>query len=147
MALTNEEKKLKGTLKPSRVKDNPMQGTIATVDSVDTSILLNDYAREEWGRIFIELSELGVIQTTDLNALIMLCDMWGHYCHSRDLIKSGNYIITTPNGMEQNSPHLSNWRTAYKEYFSGCKEFGLTPVARTKINTSPKKTGDAFDEI
>ena len=147
MSKTTEEKALKGTLRKCRVKDNPMNGTIATIDSINPEVLLNDYAREEWDRAFIELSEMGVIQTTDINALIMLCDMWGHYCHSKDLIRTGNYIITTPNGMEQNSPHLSNWRTAYKEYTTLCKEFGLTPVARTKVNLVPKKKGDAFDDL
>ena len=147
MSKTNEEKKLKGTLQPCRIKDNPMTGSIATIESIDKDILLNDYARNEWDRAFVELSEMGVIQTTDLNALIILCNQWGWYCQCNDFMKMGEYIITTPNGMEQNHPHLNNWRIAYRDYVLLCKEFGLTPIARTKIDVTPKKKDDPFGDM
>ncbi len=147
MSLTNEEKKLKGTLKPSRIKANPMNGTIATIEDVSQDQFINAYAFEEYKRCFIDLSELGVIQTTDITSLIMLCDMWGVYCDMKDTIRNKNYTITTPNGMEQTNMSLTNFFRSYAEYFKLCKEFGLTPIARTKIEVTPQKKDDGFESI
>jgi len=147
MALTEEEKRLKGTLKPSRIKDNPMSGTIATIETVEESVFVNTYAYEEYNRCFVELSEMGVIQTTDITSLIMLCDMWGVYCDMKDSIRGKRYMIDTPNGLEQTSMSLTNFFRSYAEYFKLCKEFGLTPIARTKINVTPKQDGDEFEKI
>ena len=147
MSKTNEEKKLKGTLKPSRIKPNPMEGTIATIDSVKVEEFVNEYAFAEYKRTFVELSEMGVIQTTDISSLIMLCDMWGVYCDMKDNIKGKNYMITTPNKLEQTSMSLTNFFRSYAEYFKLCKEFGLTPIARTKIDVTPKKKDDPFGDM
>ena len=84
MAKPTEIKKLKGTLRADRIKDNPMSGSIAVLDDVSEDVFLNNYSFEEYKRCFIELSECGVIQTTDLSSLIMLCDMWGVYCDQKD---------------------------------------------------------------
>jgi len=147
MSKTTEEKALKGTLKKHRQKDNPMSGQIATVDMVSEDMFHNKYAYEEYNRAFVELSEMGVIQTTDISSLIMLCDMWGVYCDQKDLIKGGDYLIKTPNGMKQTSPNLTNFFRAYAEYFKLAKEFGLTPIARTKINVTPQKPDDPFEDL
>jgi len=110
-------------------------------------VFVNEYAYTEYKRCFVELSELGVIQTTDLSSLITLCDMWGVYCDMKDSIRNKNYTILTPNGMEQTSMSLTNFFRSYAEYFKLSKEFGLTPIARTKINVTPKDTGDDFDNL
>jgi P27 family predicted phage terminase small subunit len=144
---TKEEKELKGTLRPSRIKDDPMNGTIATIEDVDSNVFLNDYSKQEYERCFVELSEMGVIQTTDISSLIMLCDMWGVYCDMKDAIRGKRYMIDTPNGLEQTSMSLTNFFRSYAEYFKLCKEFGLTPIARTKINITPKDVGDDFETL
>jgi P27 family predicted phage terminase small subunit len=142
MSKPNEIKKLKGTLRKDRVKSNPMSSRIAMIDEVDESVFLNEYSYEEYKRCFIELSESKVIQTTDITSLIMLCDMWGLYCDMKDSIRNKNYNVKTPNGLEQTSMNLSNYFRAYAEYSKVCKEFGLTPVARTKIEITTKKPSD-----
>ncbi len=147
MAKTNEEKALKGTLKPSRVKDNPMQSAVALIDDVKEDEFINSYAYNEYKRAFVELSECGSIQTTDITSLIMLCDMWGVYCDMKDAIRGGNYNDITPNGHKQASANLTNYFRAYAEYFKVCKEFGLTPVARTKVNAAPKEKKSKFDDF
>lgn len=147
MSKTTEEKALRGTLKKCRVKDNPMSGNIATIDIVSEDMFHNDYAFNEYKRAFVELSEMNVIQTTDISSLIMLCDMWGVYCDQKDLIKGGAYLIKTPNGMMQTSPNLTNFFRAYAEYFKLAKEFGLTPIARTKIEMPEQKGKDDFDKL
>jgi len=139
MAKPNEIKKLKGTLRKGRVKDSPMEGSVAVMSEIDESVFINDYSYQEYKRCFIELSECGVIQTTDITSLIMLCDMWGVYCDMKDSIRNKKYNILTPNGMEQTSMDLTNFFRSYAEYFKLCKEFGLTPVARTKIETTKQK--------
>ena len=144
MAKTNEDKKLRGTLRADRISNSPMNGNIAIIDDVNEGVFINEYAYEEYKRCFIELSEIGVIQTTDLSSLIMLCDMWGVYCDQKDLIRGGKYISLTPNKMEQTSVSLTNFFRSYAEYNKLCKEFGLTPIARTKIEVSkvpPKDEG------
>lgn len=147
MSKTTEEKALRGTLRKHRQKNNPMEGEIATIDMVDESMFHNKYAYEEYIRAFVELSELKVIKTTDISTLIMLCDMWGVYCATKDLINGGNYLIKTPNGMSQTSPNLTNFFRAYAEYFKLAKEFGLTPIARSKIEVSETKDADPFEDL
>lgn len=142
MAKPNEIKSLTGTLRKDRVKDNPMSSAIAVITDVDESVFLNNYSYEEYKRCFVELSEAGVIQTTDITSLIMLCDMWGVYCDMKDSIRDQKYNIYTPNGMEQTSMNLTNFFRSYAEYFKLCKEFGLTPIARTKIEAPKQKPKD-----
>ena len=143
MALPHEIKKLKGTLENSRVKKSPMSGTIAMLNDVDEGAFVNTYAYDEYRRCFVELSEGGVIQTTDISSLIMLCDMWGVYCDMKDSIRGGKYNLEGC----YTSSNLTNFFRSYAEYFKLCKEFGLTPVARTKIETTPKDVGDDFDNL
>jgi P27 family predicted phage terminase small subunit len=147
MAKPNEIKKLQGTLRADRIKDNPMSGTVACIDDVEPEVFINDYSYQEYKRCFIELSEASVLQTTDVTSLIMLCDMWGVYCDMKDAIRNKNYNDITPNGHKQASANLTNFFRAYGEYFKLCKEFGLTPVARTKVEATPKKQHDPFEDI
>ena len=142
MSKPNEIKKLQGTLRADRISDSPMSGNIARINDVAEEVFINEYAFEEYKRCFIELSEGGVIETTDLSSLIMLCDMWGVYCDQKDAIRNKNYISLTPNKMEQTSVSLTNFFRSYAEYFKLCKEFGLTPVARTKVEIRKDKPKD-----
>lgn len=146
MSKTKEEKALKGTLRKCRVTDNQMEGTIANINDVDKSVFYNDYAYEEWTRLFVELSELGVIQATDITGLIMICDSWGVYCEAKDNIRDG-FVTTTPNGLEQNSLHFNNFRIAYRDYFNMIKDFGLTPLARQKISMGKQSDDDPIANL
>jgi len=147
MTKLKNDKALRGTLKPSRIKKNEMIGSVATLESIDTSTLINDYARDEWLRVFEELGELGAIETTDITALVMLCDMYGVYCDMKDSIRNGNYTDKTPNGLVQSNSALTNFYRAYREYQTTCKEFGLTPISRQKIDVKVKGPKDDFLDL
>lgn len=143
---SNEEKKLKGTLRPCRVK-NHSEGTVATIDAVPEESFSNPEAYQHWLTVFEDLSDSEVIRTTDIPALKILCDIWGVYCRAeKDLAEEGQ-TITTPNGHKQPSSSFTNWKQAQIEYMKVCKEFGMTPVSRTKIITAPKKDNDALGDM
>ena len=146
MAVPTNIKKLKGTFQQCRAVENEMETSLLKASSeIDRNVFINDFAFNEWQRIFKELSSTGILMVTDITALIMLCNDVGIYMTCITIIKDKGLNSVTPNGHEQQRPEVSTMMKVKDSYFKSCSKFGLTPTDRMKIEMPVKKKVDIFD--
>ncbi len=138
MTKTAAEKKLKGTLKKSREKET--LELPAVTESFVPEGLINSYAIEEWNAQTKLLIDGGVFSECDTTMLLMYCNEVGIYFDSIDILrKKGNTIKFKKSDYENVSPHFTIKTKAFEIAYKLAKEFGLTPLARTKIEVEKKK--------
>lgn len=120
----------------------PMMATSAPAMMPPAWLL--DEAKVEWGRIAEELSRLGLLTKIDRGALAAVCQAYGRWQQAeealakiaaRDPIFKGLMIKTSNKNLIQN-PLVGAANTAQRDYVRYCAEFGMTPSARTRIDTS-----------
>ena len=117
-------------------------------------------AKHEWGRIIVELDELGILTLVDRGALAAYCQAWARYREAeitiskegstfpvREILRlsSGEEEIVTLNIKPHPAVAISQKeRQSMKQYLI---EFGLTPASRTRIKTPEKPAADDFESM
>lgn len=139
-------KKLQGTLKPSRERNNEMMPPEVEEVEVPTA-LANDYAKSEWLKQTGILSSLNMLHETDTSILLAYCNEMGKYFECIDVIKEGGLTFFTPNGHIMPRPEASEGNKALANAIKISNMFGFNPAARTKIEMPSPKEVDPFDEF
>jgi len=139
-------KKLQGTLKPSRERNNEMMPPEVEADEVPTA-LANKYAETEWLKQTKILSNLNMLHETDTSILLAYCNEMGKYFECIDVIKEGGLTFNTPNGHIMPRPEASEGNKALANAIKISNMFGFNPAARTKIEMPEKKAKDPFSEL
>ena len=148
-------KELQGTLEKSRLQKDELQGEFIT--SHEAPEELNEWGIRLWNDLFKEYGKVNLITRLDLGSLLMMCNEFGTYCESDDLIKAQGLQVEVEvynkNGevvgtKTDVNPMLRVRDNAAKQYKMFCVEFGLTPVSRAKISApKPESKGDELDEL
>lgn len=102
---------------------------------------LTPYAREEWDRIITEIYRLKLVTIVDVTALTAYCETYSLWRTAKDAIAAmaahdtltKGLMVKTPNGVSAN-PLVSVAQSAARDLIRFAAEFGLTPVARSRIN-------------
>lgn len=113
---------------------------------------LLDEAKVEWGRIVTHLHAAGLLTEIDRGALAACCQAYGRWIQAeriladlqkQDPIFQGLMIKTTNGNMIQN-PLVGTANKSMSDYVRFCAEFGMTPSARSRIETpeNPEKVED-----
>lgn len=104
-----------------------------------------------WRRLVKELGPAGILQATDREALIALCDMWDVYHENMALVREGKAIVRSNHHNTERSQLVVSpaWRvakSALRELEQLWSRFGLTPTDRARIE-SPKGSDRPRNDI
>lgn len=147
MTKTKQNKKLQGTHKPSREKET--LELPAVTESFVPEGLINNYAVEEWNAQTKLLIAGGVFSECDTTMLLMYCNEVGLYFDAIDILRiKGTTVLYEKSNYENVSPHFTIKTKSFEIAYKLAKEFGLTPLARTKIEVEKKKDDkDSMSEL
>jgi len=108
---------------------------------------LSDGARTAWGALSTRLDRLGLLTELDAFALELLCENYAEILTLRqDVTTAGRYqAVTTATGdkMERARPAAAMLADAERRFRGMMSEFGLTPSARSRIETTDDADRDA----
>ena len=120
---------------------------------------LSDDAKVEWGRICDELWRLHLLTVLDRGALAIVCQCFGDWIEAERMKRkmaaaapaTGGLLVKGARGNKVKNPLIAIARQSRRDYLQACQEFGMTPSARTRLETpdprgseSPKKTSRFF---
>ena len=107
---------------------------------------ISDTAREVWGQAVLTLDEMGVLTAADVFAIEVLCEAIADHRDAGETIAAEGrfYETTTKEGsaMWRLHPAVALRSDADRRVRGWCAEFGLTPSARSRIETTPKQAED-----
>lgn len=140
------------------VKGNPGRRPINEREPIPQHALptppseLSDDAKIEWGRVSEELFRIGLLSDIDRASLAAYCQAYGRWIQAeraiaemakRDHLTAG-LLIKTTNGNAIQNPLVGTANKAMADMVRYAAEFGMTPSARSRIQTGqPQGSGQA----
>ena len=135
--LTDEEKRLKGTLRLSKAGKN---GPVIPIDNGlrNPSESLGTEAAELWRKEVVPLIDSEIFTVADVGMFTDLCQLTAEY---RGLLVqiNGEYIQTGGEGQIIRHPAWSICRDMLGLINGMRRDFGLSPLSREKLSAKPKK--------
>jgi P27 family predicted phage terminase small subunit len=113
---------------------------------------LSEDAKLEWERVSQQLFRLGLLSQLDRTSLAAYCQAYGRWKQAeaalaelarRDQLSHG-LMIKTSNGNLIQNPLVGTANKAMAEMMKYAVEFGMTPSARSRIETSAPFNGGKF---
>jgi P27 family predicted phage terminase small subunit len=150
---TDQEKALKGTLRPSRVLEPSVKLSKLTSFELPPADL-PAIGKQEWQRVMQQLQPLGVLTAVDLSLLKSYCQHVATMeLAAEELNKPGGYLTMMTNKGGGSYPIKSPWVGIYNEASDRAnklgQQFGFTPSSRTRIvaPTDKDKPADPWAEL
>jgi P27 family predicted phage terminase small subunit len=116
---------------------------------------LGKEARKVWERLAPMLDEAGLLTEGDAIALGNLCQAYATLQKAQAQLDKTGLLMKTPSGYVQQSPLVGIVNSAMQTITTLCREFGLTPAARSRItaaepsapvaNRGPQKIADPVE--
>ena len=100
---------------------------------------LDDNAKREWRRLVPILERMRVLTEADEIALGNLCQQYALMQEAQIKLKKTGLLVKTRSGSIQQSPLVAIISTTVDQVNKLCREFGLTPSSRTRIQVEPVK--------
>ena len=151
---TNSSRDAEGGEQPTRKR---VDADRYKIGNIPERIKDDRYAAEQWRYLSVELKKLGMLMAVYKMPLMMHCINVSLFLQAHDRIEAkrkeieegenkGLSALTmlTPNGYEQMSTDLVNYKTLHEMVMKGADEFGLTPKARAKVLKDPNQIGLQF---
>jgi P27 family predicted phage terminase small subunit len=96
------------------------------------------------------MEKMGVSTPLDGMSVKMFADSWERYTSARDFIKEHGEIYTTTTAqgdlMYRKRPEVEIAHVAWQQLFAMVKQFGMTPLSRSKIE-SPEKEEITLEDL
>lgn len=92
-----------------------------------------DDAAKLWRKLAPQMTASGMLKSTDLHALEMLCLHWAAARRAWKLLDKGGILIKGRQGDPVKNPAQYVWRSEAQAFAKLASEFGLTPAARSRI--------------
>jgi P27 family predicted phage terminase small subunit len=109
---------------------------------------LDDMAKLEWDRLVPILTQMQVLTEADYMALASLCQAYSTMAKAQEQLNKTGILFKTPNGYVQQSPLVSIVHQSAELLTKLCREFGLTPSARSRVTTiGQNQSENPFDEF
>jgi P27 family predicted phage terminase small subunit len=109
---------------------------------------LDEVARKEWRRLLKILRFMRVLTEADYMALASLCQAFSTMSKAQKQLTQTGILFKTPSGYVQQSPLFSMVNQSAELVTKLCREFGLTPSARSRVTTIGQNQSDnPFDEF
>jgi P27 family predicted phage terminase small subunit len=133
-----EAEGFRGKRKPKAGEPKPAK--VARVPSPPAYLCAE--AQKEWNRIAHQLSELGLLTELDISILALYCAAFGRWITAEKglrafarLEKGSGLTSQTSNGNIIQHPLVGISRRAAHDMLRYAAEFGMTPSARSRIDT------------
>jgi len=102
---------------------------------------LSPYAQDEWWRVGPQLWTLGLLTTLDVSPLAAYCHAYGTWREAAEALERvaacdeamRGLLIKTQDGNARRNPLIKIAADAAADMIRFAAEFGLTPIARTRI--------------
>jgi P27 family predicted phage terminase small subunit len=125
-------KELRGTLQPADAAGEP-QPDSALYFPPPAELANRPIAKEYWEVHLPLLVKNRMITEVDMAQFALLCLAFEDLIEAEQDLRTNGKTIRTENGYLVQSPYVSMRAQRWKEYVELCREFGLTPSARTRI--------------
>lgn len=151
-ALADNIKLMQGTLQKCRQNENAPK---VTPDLPEMPETLSERAVSVWGKIAPMLNQYGVVSSFDQIAIENLCETYAEWLHLNDYInndldnKTSYETVSDKGGLSHRAyPEIAQRATVSRRLQSLLSDFGLTPAARSKVNTITKdKKEDPWKDL
>jgi P27 family predicted phage terminase small subunit len=132
----------RGPKPQNRYVGTPLQGR------PDPPAFLDDEASEHFRELAGMMSEAGCLSLLDTDALTLFCSHWSRWRKAEAILADECDVITAKNGYRQANPWYNVSQEAMKGMHLYIKEFGLSPLARSKMNLpEPDETEGKWSEF
>lgn len=126
--LPSESHKKRGTFRPDRHATAPLP-----IEVPEMPLDLPPLAQAVWKNVTTKLFAAGLIADIDQVAVRMLAESVWLYQEAHDDIIAKGLIVTTTNGNIQQNPAVGIRNKAWEQIVKLCRQFGMTPSARTGL--------------
>lgn len=103
---------------------------------------LSAEAKKHWRIVAKQLVDMKVLTKIDGHALALYCEAYARWRHANDQIRKYGVAVKAPSGFPIQSPYLAIANKAFDQMRSMLVEFGMTPSARTRVQTVEPKDDD-----
>jgi len=108
---------------------------------------LDETAKMEWRRLVPILKRMRVLTEADYLALGSLCQSYSTLIKAQTKLSEGGLLFKTPSGYVQQSPLLSIVNSCVETITRLCREFGLTPASRSRLQMLEEPRTNPRDNI
>ena len=98
---------------------------------------LDNAAKQQWRRLVPILERMRILTEADGIALGNLCQQYAMLQQAQAKLQKTGLLLKTKSGYIQQSPLVGIISAAVDQVNKLCREFGLTPAARTRIQVAP----------
>ena len=113
----------------------------------DCPAYLDEAAKLEWNRLAPILQQMRVVTDADGIALGMLCQAYATLIRAQSKLTETGLLFKTPSGYVQQSPLIGIVNSSTETITRLCREFGLTPAARTRVQVQDQEQKDEKDGV
>jgi len=106
-------------------------------------------AKKEWRRLAPVLGAIGVLTTTDADALAGYCEAWATWKDATQKIREFGLVIKHPTAgkLPVVSPYVKIAHNAMTQMKGLLVEFGMTPSSRARIHVPPQPQANPLDRF
>lgn len=104
-------------------------------------------ARKEWERLAPELENMGLLTSFDMAAFAAYCQAYAVWQEAERKARGVRRVTETPNGFAQASAWETIAKQRFRDMMAAAKEFGFTPVSRTKVSVPKQAKENEFEKL
>ena len=143
-------KVLEGTYRADRAMPNEPKPEVLVIPPPMPDGL-NEWAQQEWEKMTLELTKIGMLTTIDSSQLAAYCNELGNYWECEKLRKEVRPTNETDDAKEAAETFHKNYFDMAQKHLKAAKDlavqFGFTPASRTRINLPKKEERNELDEL
>ncbi len=102
---------------------------------------LSPGAKSEWRRLSPEMKNLGLLTALDRAAFSCYCETFSQYVSLVKDINKNGMVYKTQKNFNRARPQLEMMFRAMQQLLTFCKEFGMTPASRARVDIKIEKVG------
>lgn len=108
---------------------------------------LDDIAKSEWKRLVRIIRGMKLLTEADYIALANLCQAYSRMVKAERKLAEAGLLYKTQSGYVQQSPLISIINASVETITRLCREFGLTPSSRSRIQLQSPQNDRQGDDI
>ena len=108
---------------------------------------IGEYGKQLWNEILPRLVAFEVLKKNDLPIFEALCSNYDLYRRADDEIAAQGLVVQGDRGILKKNPAVEIREKAWKSFLSAAEHFGLTPLARSRLQVIPSEGDDEFGDL
>lgn len=134
---------------PGKRKPNTDEPQPTVTPSPRAPSWLSKDAKKEWRRLAPILGAIGVLTTTDTDALAGYCEAWATWKDATAKMREFGLVLKHPTAGKPPfvSPYVKIQHNAMTQMRGLLVEFGMTPSSRARIHVAPQEQASPLDRF